>query len=81
MGGQLVVYQPYAGSNPVVSAMSRSKRRVKRERVYCTCWLCDPSGRRKKHVEAKRRPDPEQAREIRNIPRDATGVAARLSSE
>lgn len=31
MGGQLVVYQPYAGSNPIASAMSRSRGRVKHE--------------------------------------------------
>jgi hypothetical protein len=47
--------------------MSRSRRKVKRERVYCTCWLCDLNENKRKHKEAKTKPDPEQAREIRDI--------------
>lgn len=56
-----------------MSAMSRSKRKVKRERVYCSCWLCDPTESKRKYKETKMKPDPEQAKEIRTTPTSFSG--------
>lgn len=66
MGGQYVVCVPQAGSNPVMPAMSRSKRRTRREVPGDGCWLCDGPARKKKHKDKKIRPDPEQVQEIRD---------------
>ncbi len=54
------------GSSPAISAMSRSKRKVKHEMPGDGCWFCDTSARQKNFNKKKMRPDPEQAKEIQD---------------